>query len=131
MPWQNLSDNSLYSIVLSVLVVYNINVPVNKLRKPKQLEANYTSRVLSYVLFLCSLQVSIHSLADIPYLSNWATLQSYWISDLMPQWLSEALLNKYAVHLSLVKVPPLNCCWNDFMLTVTAVFVIHVNLVQV
>ncbi|KIJ94940.1 hypothetical protein K443DRAFT_683373 [Laccaria amethystina LaAM-08-1] len=47
-PGRYLSDNSLYSIVSSVLAVYNINGPVDELGKPKQLEANYTSGLLSY-----------------------------------------------------------------------------------
>ena len=69
-PGRYLSDNSLYSIVSSVLAVYNINTPVDELEKPNQLEANYTSGLLSYVFFPWNLRVSIHSLTDIPYLSN-------------------------------------------------------------
>jgi hypothetical protein len=69
-PGRYLSDNSLYSIVSSVLAVYNINAPVDESGKPKQLEANYTSGVLSYVFFLWSPRVSVHSLTDIPYLST-------------------------------------------------------------
>ena len=52
------------------MAVYNVNAPVDELGKPKKLEANYTSGLLSYVFFLWSLRVSIHSLTDIPYLSN-------------------------------------------------------------
>jgi hypothetical protein len=69
-PGRYLSDNSLYSIVSSVLAVYNINGPVDELGKPKQLEANYTSGLLSYVFFLWSIQRSVHSLTDTPYLST-------------------------------------------------------------
>ena len=68
-PGRYLSDNSLYSIVSSVLAVYNINAPVDESGKPKQLEVNYTSGVLSYVFFLRSPRVSVDSLTDIPYLS--------------------------------------------------------------
>ena len=69
-PGRYLAENHLYSIVSSVLAVYNVNAPVDELGKPKKLEANYTSGLLSYVSFLPSLRVSIHSLTDIPYLSN-------------------------------------------------------------
>jgi len=56
-PGRYLSDNSLYSIVSSVLAVYNINAPVDESGKPKQLEANYTSGVLSYPLpFNCTIE---------------------------------------------------------------------------
>ena len=50
-PGRYLSDNSLYSIVSSVLAVYNINAPVDESGKPKQIEVNYTSGLLSYVFF--------------------------------------------------------------------------------
>ena len=49
-----MGDNSLYSIISSVLVVYNINAPVDETGTPKQLEANYRSGLLSYVFLLWS-----------------------------------------------------------------------------
>ncbi|EDR10143.1 uncharacterized protein LACBIDRAFT_248415 [Laccaria bicolor S238N-H82] len=56
-PGRYLSDNSLYSIVSSVLAVYNVNAPVDELGKPKRLEANYTSGFLSYPLpFNCTIE---------------------------------------------------------------------------
>ncbi|EDR10167.1 uncharacterized protein LACBIDRAFT_248655 [Laccaria bicolor S238N-H82] len=56
-PGRYLSDNSLYSIVSSVLAVYNINAPVDESGQPKQLEANYTSGLLSYPLpFNCTIE---------------------------------------------------------------------------
>ncbi|EDR09338.1 uncharacterized protein LACBIDRAFT_248749 [Laccaria bicolor S238N-H82] len=56
-PGRYLSDNSLYSIVSSVLAVYNINAPVDESGKPNQLVVNYTSGLLSYpVLFNCTIK---------------------------------------------------------------------------
>lgn len=49
-----MSDISLYSIVSSVLALYNIKAPLDEFGKPKQLKADYTSRFLSYVLLLFS-----------------------------------------------------------------------------
>ena len=57
-PGRYLAENHLYSIVSSVLAVYNVNAPVDELGTPKKLEANYTSGLLSYVSFLRS--TSIH-----------------------------------------------------------------------
>ena len=69
-PGRYFSDKCLYSIVSSVLAVYNVNAPVDELGKPKRLEAKYTSGFLSYVLLLWSLRLSIHSSTEIPYLSS-------------------------------------------------------------
>ena len=43
-----MSDSSLYSIVSSVLAVYNIKLPLDEFGKPKELKADYTSGFLSY-----------------------------------------------------------------------------------
>lgn len=44
-----MSDSSLYSIVSSVLAVYDIKSPLDDFGKPKELKADYTSGFLSYV----------------------------------------------------------------------------------
>jgi hypothetical protein len=48
-PGRHMSDNSLYSIVSSVLAVYNIKAPLDEFGKPKEVKADYTSGFLSYV----------------------------------------------------------------------------------
>ncbi|EDR09909.1 uncharacterized protein LACBIDRAFT_248682 [Laccaria bicolor S238N-H82] len=56
-PGRYLSDNSLYSIVSSVLAVYNINAPLDGSGKPEQIDVNYTSGLLSYPLpFNCTIK---------------------------------------------------------------------------
>ena len=44
-----MSDNSRYSIVSSILAVYDIKSPLDEFGKPKELKADYTSGFLSYV----------------------------------------------------------------------------------
>ena len=48
-PGKHLGDISLYSVVSSVLAVYNISAPVDEFGKPVQLQAEYKSGFLSYV----------------------------------------------------------------------------------
>jgi cytochrome P450 len=56
-PGRHMSDNSLYSIVSSVLAVYNIKAPLDEFGKPKEVKADYTSGFLSYpVPFSCTIE---------------------------------------------------------------------------
>lgn len=46
-PGRHFSDNSLYTIVSSVLAVYTITAPVDENGKPVKLKAEVTSGLLS------------------------------------------------------------------------------------
>ena len=73
---------------------------------------NSLRRIIQAGLFRKCFFYGVHEYPFIPLqisptfqLHNRATLQSCWISDSRPQWLSKAISNRYAVHFFASRVP--------------------------